>query len=353
MARWKYAPPVAVVALACTAFASGPGGPEEKGALKASTPQKWDVQVPLAPPVKLAAAPGGGKMIPIPHAGGPGFVVEFDGPSLAVDTNGDGKTDEKIKGIGGAVTLKAKTADGKPLTYSVRAQPGADGWTLAPAMVMAGRVAGVEVKLIDLNLNGRFDEVGTDGMIVGSSDSAAYLSKVANLGGKLYELAVTADGLSATATPFTGEAGTLSLLKGWKSESAELAAAVVQNANGDYSFELSDAKAGLLVPAGEYRLVSGFAKKGSESVRIRGGADMKPLVVENGKTAALAWGGPVQMDFSFAIAKDVITVPPDLKYLGAAGEEYFEFKPDAKSPLIVVTDPETKQVVREGRFGGC
>lgn len=351
--RWRFAPPVAAAAIAFTAFAGVPGGPEEKGVLKASVPPKWDVQVPLSPPVKLAAGPGGGRMIPIPHAGGAGFVVEFDGPSMAVDTNGDGKVDDKVKGVGGVATLKGKNAEGKSFTYSVRATPGSDGWTLAPGMMMVGRVAGVELKLIDLNVNGRFDELGVDAMVVGNAGSASFLSKTANLGGKLFSLTVSADGATATATPYEGAAGTLSLSKGWKSESAELAAAVVVSANGEHSFDLSDAKNGLLVPVGEYRLASGFAKKGGESVRIRGGDGMKPMVVEEGKATALAWGGPVQMDFAFTINKDVLTVPPDLKYVGRAGEEYFEFKPDAKSPLIVVTDPETKQVVREGRFGGC
>jgi hypothetical protein len=109
----------------------------------------------------------------------------------------------------------------------------------------------------------------------------------------------------------------------------------------------------MLVPAGEYRLVHGFAKKGSESVKIRAGEGMKPYVVAEGGTTLASWGGPVEMDFGFTITKDTLTVPPTLKYLGKGGEEYYEFKPDAKSPLIVVTDAETGTVVREGRFGGC
>jgi hypothetical protein len=351
--RWRLTSAALFGALALTAFANVTGGPEEKGAFKASVPQKWEVQVPVTAPIRLAAAPEGGRMIPIPHAGGPGFIAEVDGPSLAVDTNGDGKVDEKVKGLGGVVSLRGKNADGKAFTYTVRVLKDGAEWALAPGAVMVGKIAGAEVKFIDLNVNGRFDEVGVDAMVTGKGDAASLLSKVANLGGKLFQITVTADGASATATPFEGKSGTLNLAKGWKSEGAELASAVVVSLDNEMSFELSDARSGLLVPEGEYKFVHGFARKGSESVKIRGGEGMKPYKVEADRTTAASWGGAVEMDFSFTIVKDLVTVPPTLLYRGKGGEEYYEFKPDAKSPLIVVTDAETGVVVREGRFGGC
>ena len=353
MRRWLKATAASFCALSLTAGAQGTGESEEKGTFKVSVPQKWEISLPATAPVYLAAAPGGGKMIPVPHAGGPGFIAEPDTFSLGIDTNGDGKVDDKIKGLGGIATLKGKTPEGKSFTYAVRVVKDAQGWAIQPGSFATGRVGGVEVRLIDLNVDGRFDQVGVDAMVVGKGDSASFLSKVVSAGGKLWNFTAAADGSSGTATPFTGEAGTLSLLKGWKSESAELASAVVSSADDQYSFDLSEAKAGLAVPAGEYKLVYGFAKKGSESVKIRSGAGMKPYVVKTGETTLASWGGPVQMDFEFSITKDTITVPPTLTYLGRGGEEYFDFKPDAKSPLIVVTDAETGSVVREGRFGGC
>lgn len=349
----RYVTPAIAAAFALGAFANGPGGPEETGAFKAVVPGKWEIVTPVTAAVKLAAGPAGVRMIPIPHAGGPGFLVETDGAALAVDLNGDGKFDDKVKGIGGTVTLKGKTADGAEFSHTVRITRDGTDWVLAPASMMQGRVAGTDVRLIDLNLDGRFDEVGVDGMVIGKSQAASLLSKVANLNGKLFNLTVSADGAGVTASAFEGEAGTLNLAKGWKSDGAELASAVVASANDELSFELSDARSGMLVPAGEYKLVYGFARKGSESVRIRGGANTKRFAVEAGKDFTASWGGPVEMDFTFSIKKDLLTVPPDLRYLGAAGEEYFEFKPDAKSPQIVVFDPEAKAIVREGRFGGC
>lgn len=349
----RFVTPAMAAAFAFTAFAGGPGGPEETGAFKLSVPAKWEFVTPGTAAVKLAASPNGGLMIPIPHSGGQGFAVESDGVSLAVDLNGDGKFDDKVKGVGGTVTLKGKTGAGVAFSHAVRISRDGTDWVLSPAGVMQGRVAGTDVKLIDLNLNGRFDEIGVDGVVIGKGEAAGLLSKVTNLGGKLFNMTVSADGASATATPFEGKTGTLNLAKGWKSDGAELVSAVVSSADDEMSFELSDARSGLLVPAAEYKLVYGFARKGSETVKIRGGANTKRFPVEAGKEFAATWGGAVEMDFTFSINNDVITVPPDLRYVGAGGEEYFEFKPDAKSPQIVVFDPEAKTVVREGRFGGC
>jgi hypothetical protein len=335
------------------AFGFHTGGPEENGTLKVLVPTKWDINLPMTAPVKLAAGPQGTRMIPIAHAGGAGFAVAVDGMALAVDTNGDGKMDDKVKGIGGVVTLSAKTADGKTLKTAVRVVKNGADWDLYPAAYVSGRVAGQEVKLIDMNLNGRYDDYGVDAMVVGRTDAASLLSKVANLGGKLFEIASASDGSSVTAKEWEGESGLLNLRKSWKSEGTDLQSVVVSSSNGDMSFELSDAKSGLKLPVGEYNLVYGFAKKGAETVKMKAGPDMKPIKVEKDADNTFAWGGPLEMDFTFSIDKDVITVPVNIRYFGKAGEEYYEFKPDGKPPLIVVTDAETGTVVREGRFGGC
>lgn len=340
-------------ACAFMAFGNGTGGPEENGTLKVSVPPKWDINLPMTAPVKLAAGPQGTRMIPIAHADGAGFAVAVDGMALAVDTNGDGKMDDKVKGIGGVVTLRAKTADGKVLNTAVRVVKNGTDWDLYPAAFVHGRVGGQLIKLIDMNLNGRYDDFGVDAMVLGKTDAASLLSKVVNLGGKLFEFSASSDGSSVTAKPWEGQAGTLNLKKSWKSDGTNLESVVVASSNGDWSFELSDARSGMTVPAGEYSLVYGFAKKGAETVKIKAGPDMKPIKVEVGADNTFAWGGPLEMDFTYSIDKDTITVPTNIRYFGAAGEEYYEFKPDGKPPLIVVTDAETGTVVREGRFGGC
>ena len=55
---------------------------------------------------------------------------------------------------------------------------------------MVGSVEGVPVQLIDQNNNGVFNEIGIDAMVVGSGKSAAFLSKIVNLKGQLFEFEV-------------------------------------------------------------------------------------------------------------------------------------------------------------------
>ncbi len=328
----------------------GSGGAESQ--MRLFVPPKWEFLVPNEVPLPLGAEPDGRQIIPVPHAGGRGFFVESDGISLGVDTNGDGKVDERVKGVGGSVVLKGKSSEGRAFSYAVRIINEGTAWKYLSTCAMGGKVAGCDIKLIDLNGNGRFDEFGTDAMIVGSGKAASLLSRTISISGQLYSLSVTPGGDSVKVEPCTTPTGTVNLASGFKSEGGELQSAVIANAAGDISFELSALKNGLTVPAGEYKLLWGFVRKGGETAKVRG-TNCKPLTVEAGKSTSMAWGGPLDMDFEFSIDKDKLTVPPTVKFMGRGGEEYYEFKPDAKSPKIIVYDAETKAVVVEGRFGGC
>jgi hypothetical protein len=333
------------------AHATGGSGGDDQAGFKTYVPSKWEFILPAEKPIDIGVGPDGNRMIPIPHAGGPGFICAVDGMALAVDTNGDGKVDEKVKGLGGSVLLRAKNAEGKTFSYGVRITKNGTAWQYATGCAMSGKVLGEDVKLIDMTGNGRFDDFGADAMIVGSGKAASYLSKVISVGGKLYEIQVDASGSSVTTTPYAGQTGTLNLMSGFKSEGS-LTSAVVINEKGDLSFELSGSRSGSVVPAGEYKLASGSARKGGESVRIRAG-NTKPFVVESDKTSTVEWGGPLTLDFEYTVEKDKITVPPTVKFFGRGGEEYYEFKPDATSPKIIVFNAGTKKKVTEGRFGGC
>jgi hypothetical protein len=327
------------------------GGGEEQATLKYQVPSKWEYYLPAEAPIALATDKSGSQVIPIAHAGGEGFVVEVDGAALAVDTNGDGKVDDKVRGVSGSVTLRGKSSEGASFTYAARFVKVGAQWQYAPGGVMSGKLCGHDIKLVDLNGNGRYDDFGADAMIVGRGNAGSFLSRVVSLGGTLYEVTVSATGDSITAKPFEGESGTLNVREGFKSE-GELLQAVVANARGDVSFELSDCKKGLVVPVGEYRIVAGAARKGSENVRIRAG-NSKPIAVASGAEASLQWGAPLVMDFEFSREKEKVTIQPTVKYFGSAGEEYYEFKPDAKSPKILIVDAKSGKKITEGRFGGC
>ncbi len=318
--------------------------------LKYQVVQKWTLDTPGEAFAPLPSRDGG-FFFPIPHEKGEGFAAVIDGTALAVDTNGDGRPDTKVKGTAGAVTLTGRTADGRKLTAAFRLEKRGEAWFFAAGGVMAGSLRGTAVRLIDLNRNGRYDDLGEDAMIVGSGEAAWLLSRVVNLGGQLFETSVTPDGASITTAPFQGETGRIDVEAKFACFGT-LRSAVLRDVAGKISFNAAGARGGIVVPAGEYTLVHGTAVKGAESVRIRAGG-MKPITVASSATASPEWGAPLDVDFTFNLAGRKLTVPTQLRYHGRAGEEYYDFRPDGQPPKILVLDPARRDVALEGRFGGC
>jgi hypothetical protein len=294
-----------------------------------------------------------GTEIPIPHSNGRGFAAEQEVMTLSVDTDGDGQVDKQVKGTSGYLELRGKGKDGKPFTYAARFTSDGKAFSFSSSGAMVGQLKGVQVRILDLNNNGIYNEIGKDGLVVGGGQAASFLSKVVHLNNELHTFEVSADGTSATATPFQGETGTLDLRSGFKSN-GNLDCAVVSSADGTLSFNLAQAVKGLALPVGTYRISGGQASKGGETVRI-GSGTMAPIAVAAGKTVAPAWGGAVVAEFDFARSGEEVTVQPNIKYFGRSGEEYHTFKPDAKSPKFVIEDASKPggKPVASGRFGGC
>ena len=289
------------------------------------------------------------KAIPVRHSNSEeGFAANEVLMTVSLDTDGDGKTETDVKGTSGYAELRGKDAAGKAFTYAVRISNDGAKTTFATSGALVGSLNGVSITVIDANNNGVYGEVGKDAMIVGNGRAASWLSKVVNVKDELFEVQVSADGTQLTAKPFTGVSGTLELRGGFKS-AGELDSIVVSDEKDGCSFNLAGTKT-MLVPAGSYRITGGYAHKANETVYIDGGK-MRPLVVERGKTTTLSWGGPVVAEFDYKHEDDQVTVQPNVKYFGRAGEEYYAFKPEVKSPKFFVL--EGKKVVATGRFGGC
>lgn len=279
-----------------------------------------------------------------------GFASERTGVmALEIDTNGDGKLDQKVKGQRGFAKLRGQTSTGRAFEYAVRLRFQGQGYQWSPGSCMAGKIKGQTLKLIDQNGNGEFDDFGVDALVIGSTQAASYLSRVVNLGGELFNLELSADGVELSVTPYNGASGTLDVVNGFKSNGALLAAIVN---SGENSFNVAGAGTGLRVPVGEYELVSGFVEKAGETAWIRRGKS-SPLDVKAGEKLALAWGASVVAEFDYTISGERISVPPTVNFYGQAGEEYHSFRPEAKSPKILITDKATGKLVESGRFGGC
>lgn len=317
---------------------------EERASLDFRPVEDWTT---LLPDEKWEAIHG---IIPIAHDGEDGFFVQAEPYSLGLDTDGNGRVDQEVKGQGGYALLKGRDAAGEKFQYAVRIRAGDSGWEYASSGLVRGRLRGVAVSFLDQNNNGRWNDVGADAMFLGDAEAASFLSQVVNLKGELYELEIAADGRSATTRPYAGPRAKLNLAASFDAE-GELVTAVMRSTDKRHSFDFAGRKEGLLVPAGSYVLEHAFGRKGSETVRGRAGR-MRPVILEEGENHVLEWGAPVSLEFAYAEnAPDEITVQIPTFY-GAAGEEWYEFQPDAKSPKIHVLDEKGKEVW-SGQFGGC
>jgi hypothetical protein len=307
--------------------------------------KKWEFNLPNE---TWSDAAGG---LAIAHKNGNKLSAYRDGLALelSVDTDGDGKTDAQVKGASGFLTIKADAENGGKVNYAVRLKVDGKTYVYASSCVMRGTLNGESLTLVDQNNNGVWNEVGVDGLVIGKSSSASYLSKVANLKGQLWELTVAADGQRIQAKPYTGETGELALRSGFKSQGG-IDSAVVSSADGQFSFQLAD-DAKLRVPVGTYRLVAGLASKSSEGVKI-GPGKMKTLEVRSGAETALEWGAPVIAEIAFSREGETVKIEPSaVKYYGKAGEEYIAFVPQGASPKFLVYDARTEKLLKTGRFG--
>lgn len=340
----KFVGPLRALALtACVGLFAAGIHAQDDGAkttkLRYKTISKWDIQLPAE---KFTPVAG---MIAV----GQGFATEIDGAALVIDCNGDGKTDEKAKGVAALITLKGGTG-GLNHDYAMR-MVNEGGWKWASSGALEGKIAGTKVEIIDQDNNGRFDDFGADAIVVGKSDSAAFLSKVVNVGGSLYEIAFSENGSELSYKPYAGAAGTIDLTSEFKSK-GKLTAVVIRNEGGEYSFELSSSKKGMLVPEGLYSIVSGKVEMGKESCLVRTG-ECKPIRVTADEPAVFAWGGPIRAEFAYERSgEDVTFSPSSLWFFGKAGEEYHTWIPDGAPPKFIIRDEKGREITT-AKFGGC
>lgn len=304
--------------------------------------KKWDIQLPSESWKTI------GSELQIPTGEASGFLVDNGPFKLQIDTDGNGRLDDVIKGIAGVALLTGQHSDGSKFQYAVRVRKDQDNWQYACGGIMSGKVNGVDVSIIDQNNNGIWNEVGTDAFIMGKSSAASFLSKVINVKGQLLEFSVNETGTLATFSPYQGESGTLNAVAKYNSK-GKLTSAVFTSVDGEMSFDLSEASSGLLVPINEYQLSSATAAKSVEHVAIRRGG-MRGVTVKTGDEMLVEWGGPLRIEFTnYRSDEENITVNLP-SFFGNAEEEYYDFFPGGKSPSILVTDKATGKEVWSGKF---
>jgi hypothetical protein len=331
--------------IACSAVVGGISAQEQTGSMKFKAIKNFNF---IMPKEAVWTPTTGG--IAVKHPGGDSFRAAKDGVRMSVDTNADGEFDSVVKGSKGYLKFISKSG-GEKFQYAARFKGGNGKYDFASSCAMVGSVAGVPLQLFDLNNNGSFNELGEDAIIVGKGKAATYLSKVISHKGKLYNLNVSENSKTVTASPYDGQAGKLNLASEFRSK-GKLEAALASDGNGN-TFNVAGHSSGLLVPVGEYTIIGGFVKKGSQTVRIHTGK-MSPLKVSADATNKLRWGGPLAVVFTHTLANGEVTVDPkDLHYYGKAGEEYCNWAPNAKSPKFVVRNTVTGKDEGGFIFEGC
>ena len=318
--------------------------------LKYRSYRNWTIQLPSE---KWFAVKDG---IKIPHAGGDGFAVSLEGNDLRCDTNGDGKLNRTLKPIvdsktGAATTrvvLSSKTKSGTTFRYAVRLRKDAQGWEWAPGGALAGTIATdagpVPIRIIDQDGNGRFNDVGSDAMVVGASDHATLLSKAIYVGNALQNVEVSDDGNSLTLSAYDGPTAEIDMTTTFNSKAAMISS-IIASADNQYSFDVGAIEGTVEVPVAEYRVVRGVLGLGEQRVQILAGR-MQPLELTSGKIKMVDWGGPIASEFDFGRQGGKIEFSPNsVWYYGKAGEQYVGWDPIGKSPEFKILDADTGEVL--------
>ncbi len=294
--------------------------------------------------------------IKIPHPGGDLFAVRFEGNDLRFDTDGDGQLDRTIKPLVDAktqvsttrVVLTSTSDDGNKFRYAVRLRDDANGWEWAPGGAMAGTIstaAGpIPIRIIDQDGNGRFNDVGSDAMIVGASDNATFLSKTVFVDNRLQQLEVADDGMAVTLSDYDGPTSIVDMTTSFDAK-AVLLSAVLLSDDRQHSFDAGTALGPIEVPAGTYTVAGGLLGLGQHRVQISSGK-MKPLQLAAGQSKTVDWGGPARSEFQFVRQGDQVQFSPTaIWYYGDAGEEYSHWTPVGKSPQFKVIDAASGAVL--------
>ncbi len=271
------------------------------------------------------------------------FRAGVDGESLRIDADGDGQLETLVEGDEGFVVLEHGDR-----RYGVSLVKQGE-WRFVAGSVVQGDLAGTKIRVVDQNHNGRFDDVGQDAMVIGNGRAASFLSEVVSIDGQLRRIEVAADGSELRFSPFAGETAKLSL---HAVTDGKVMAAVLNSTDGRYSVHLSKHDVDVVVPAGNYELHSGvLSLAGSRVDMVKGRS--KAFSVSRDGVEQLAWGGPAKAEFAYQKAGGELKFDPKaIWFYGAKNEEYKNWNPVGKSPLITVVDRSTGAVLAETRFPG-
>lgn len=223
-----------------------------------------------------------------------------------------------------------------------------------------GTINGVEVTLIDDNLDGKYSQDGRDAIVIGRTTAAVPLGTMHKIGNLVYQLKVAEDGSSVEFTPQKDLKLNVTELQ---FKSSAVACFVIEGEKGTYDV-VASGKTGL--PAGEYRFAYGAICQGNdvfpilprgERMSVGVGGKRKVSGTEGGIRYTLSedcvntliMGSPFYAHFSGAVGGGKVTVNPSVAVEGAAGERYgVHFDTRIRPSVIILND---KSVVSASPMG--
>lgn len=313
--------------------------------------------------------------------------VRRDGVKIQIDEDGDGKyRDVKAQFKPSVVEMEKEFVDpwtkqtvkqkyafllgcgGEQETFfgfQINAAPGKDyyGMRYAPGCYLRGTALGLDLKIIDDNVSGRFgDSFNTsfgayakkpamllaDAMTIGNSNIAQPFSEFIEVGGEFYRLKMSTDdeAYSVKTRKLAIETGTLLLDFKNKLKPEALIVAATGEFKGAY-FNIASGKP-VRVPVDRYKVAYGIMRTGRkesmQSCVIVAGDDMTSFEVKKDAETKIELGSPYHFVFEAEeTGNGDVKVPGNsVAVMGRAGELYIRFWDD---PPI----PDSVQIYRDGK----
>lgn len=261
------------------------------------------------------------------------LLLRHQNGKLAIDTNGDGKLDEKDVApfvprntmVQVATKIGQRMVEMPMLIASVQGE-GEDRYVmLNPRGALEGQFGEYRITLL-AHLSGRIAQEYTNVAISGAKRTVGGpWSPTMAIGDDLYEVALVEDGQKLSLKRYTGEIATAKVALADET----LGCNVALQSDKQYA-RFGGAETAKLVP-GDYRLDSVMLsrKSGNEISWFSGQheRDKKPLSLKTGENT-IKVGPPLMMDFTATRNGEMIEIS-DVKISGAGGETY---RPSVREP---------------------
>ncbi len=214
---------------------------------------------------------------------------------------------------------------------------------VSAASCMKGTIAGIDVRLFDENLDGKFTQDGSDSISIGNAPAVPLLKRVC-IGTTFYDLTVSPDGKTIDYAPANDvKTGLVEL----PIKSPALKCLVFASDDGAYDL-VAQGKTG--IPAGQYHFVYGLLAQGGDACPIEPTQSMQKYDIAADSNNKLLFGPTCHVEFSATLADGKVAVKPRAKVLGAGGEHYdVDIRTSAARPHVVLLEGD--KVILENVMG--